>query len=127
MTNFEKYRTELKKLGCGVDFMVDFKSNISECGYCEACIFHGDGKDCDCEKLDWLYKDPNDPKLTTKEKILLGIIRSNYIMIAKSNNNLLFYEDDKSPSITIPLRILDVTFNALEEKKKYFIDSLMEN
>lgn len=126
MTNFEKYRTELKKLGCGIDFMVDFRFNISECGYCDACIFHGDGKDCDCEKLNWLYADPNDPKITQKEKVLLEILRSNYIKVAKSNNNLLFYEDDESPCITIPLRILSVTFSTLEEGKKYFIDSLVE-
>ena len=89
MTNFEKYRTELKELNCGVDFKINFEFNFSKCEDCESCIFH-ENDNCSREKLNWLYRSSSLPKITKKEKKFLEVICSDFIMISKINNTLFF-------------------------------------
>ena len=126
MTNFEKYKDEIKKLDCGVDFKINFEFNFSKCEDCESCIFH-ENDNCSREKLNWLYRSSSLPKITKKEKKFLEVICPDFIMISKINNTLFFYEDINGQIyVTMPLIILDVTFNSLEEGKKYFIGSLLE-
>ena len=72
MTNFEKYKKELKDVGCR-NFAVTKSGEITKCNpnTCSECIF---GTDCRYKSWEWLFEEAG--ILTEKEKELINTINS---------------------------------------------------
>ncbi len=128
MTNFEKYKTELRKLGCGVDFKVDTNLKISQCEDCYDCIFNDEEENCDFVKLEWLYEDAERPRLTKEEILFLKKINPKCFYVIKNDYSLLFYDKEHKYLYNLNCNIFSknskINFDGLVENRPYAINEI---
>lgn len=128
MTNFEKYKTELRKLGCGVDFKVDTNLKILQCNDCRDCIFNDKEEDCDFVKLEWLYADAERPRLTKEETLFFKKINPKCFYVIKNDYSLLFYDEEHKYLYSLDYNIFSknskLNFDGLVESRPYAINEI---
>lgn len=91
MTNFEYYKEEIKALNYDFAY-ANGKITKCTCGICgEKCKFYDDNydddKDCETNKIEWLYSEHKEqPKLTQNERKLCEILKDGYIVRDKTGS-----------------------------------------